>query len=126
MTTFNSSRFTELAGLLLEDSSRKYLEKINFDSLIKAAGKPTGDPKSFYREIQSKSKSGPIFSEKVIGFVDNLPQELQKNEAKWLANLLQKDDSLGAFNLASSSISNIIDWVRAENPNLENYNLQMA
>jgi hypothetical protein len=96
----------------------KYLIQINVSAILKNSPPPSDATakKTYYLKVQQEAKNGPIFSERTINFVSRLPNRLEKNVVKWLANCYEKEPN----EIEENELAGIVDYVAAENPNLEN------
>lgn len=91
-----------------------YLQQLNLQQLNKTKKPSQGeDPKEFYIKLKEEALKGPIFSEQVIKKVEDITLELNKNEVKWLANILKTSNP----NL--SDLPLIIEWSRVNNIELK-------
>lgn len=119
----NKAKLLQLINFLTEAtiSNGDYLRGLNFAELRKSQKDTFGNPKEFYQVLQSKAKSGPLFSMETINTIENLPEELSKPETKWLANSIEAEP-----NANLKQLSSILSWFKATKPNLETLSFREA
>ena len=91
-----------------------YLQQLNLQQLTKTKKPNEGqDKREFYQALQKEALEGPIFSLVVIKAIERIVIDLNKDEVKWIANILLKEhqDLYG--------LSTIVDWSRGTNSKLD-------
>ena len=91
-----------------------YLQQLNLQQLTKTKKPNEGqDKREFYQALQKEALEGPIFSLVVIKAIERIVIDLNKDEVKWIANVLLKEhqDLYG--------LSTVVDWSRGTNSKLD-------
>lgn len=93
-----------------------YLEQINFKQLCKnKKPSPEENAKEFYSKLKARASTGPIFSKNVINKTYAIDENLSKQEAKFIANLIE------TYYVSKHEIKLILEWSRQTKSNLLNY-----
>ena len=110
----NSQRKSLAHYKLATVNAAQYLQKINLEQLAKSRKPSEGqDKKEFYLALQKEALDGPIFNKSAILRLEAIPMDLNKEEVKWLANILMKETS-DIYGFPS-----IFDWSRATDTKLD-------
>jgi hypothetical protein len=103
-------------------NAAKYLQQLNFDKL-NAEHKPTPeqDKKEFFQNLQRMALDGPVFPSKVIDTLRQVPFDMDKNEIKWFANQLMKQQGDTHYNLPF-----VLDWARGTGTDISRLSYDQA
>lgn len=107
---------------LAQPNAAEYLVSLNFKKLVRDNPRdPSADARAFYEELREEAKSGPLFSFVTIQKVERLSMQLSKNEVQWIGTCLEK-----SRNGMPRDLPSILDYIRAENPDLSKLTFQKA
>ena len=107
-------RLQRAAVRVAAHNDAKYLQTLNMKALQTQHPKPEGvDPRTYYEQLQTKAKQGPLFSAKTLQFITSLDLELDKAEVQWLGNRVEKKAKVDPTKLRS-----VLDYIRDVKPDL--------
>jgi hypothetical protein len=103
-------------------NSLDYLVDLNLKKLQKTNKRDKSeDARSYYERLQELAKSGPLFSAETIQIIEDYKIK-EKNTAKWLATKIEN----GLEPPESEELTNISDWIRDQEPDLEKLDFEEA